>query len=50
MRKYVDEELLQQVKEEITPIKGTDYFTQEDKEELINAILEALPNAEVGEF
>ena len=29
-----------------TPIKGTDYFTAADKEELVNAVLSALPAAE----
>ena len=29
-----------------TPVKGTDYFTEEDKTELVNAVLAALPAAE----
>lgn len=29
-----------------TPIKGTDYFTEEDKAEMVNAVLAALPAAE----
>lgn len=29
-----------------TPVKGTDYFTEEDKTELVNAVLAALPSAE----
>ncbi|MDO5765029.1 MAG: hypothetical protein Q4P84_04950 [Elusimicrobiales bacterium] len=29
-----------------TPVKGTDYFTAEDKTELVNAVLAALPAAE----
>lgn len=29
-----------------TPIKGTDYFTESDKTELVNAVLSALPAAE----
>lgn len=29
-----------------TPVKGTDYFTEEDKAELVNAVLAALPAAE----
>lgn len=29
-----------------TPVKGTDYFTAEDKAELVNAVLVALPAAE----
>lgn len=29
-----------------TPVKGTDYFTAADKEELVNAVLSALPAAE----
>ena len=27
-----------------TPVKGTDYFTESDKIELVNAVLAALPN------
>lgn len=26
-----------------TPVKGTDYFTEADKQELVNAVLAALP-------
>ena len=29
-----------------TPVKGTDYFTEEDKTELVNAVLAAMPVAE----
>lgn len=29
-----------------TPVKGTDYFTEEDKAEMVNAVLAALPAAE----
>lgn len=29
-----------------TPVKGTDYFTEEDKTELVNAVLAALPSTE----
>jgi len=29
-----------------TPVKGEDYFTDEDKEEMVNAVLNALPRAE----
>ncbi len=29
-----------------TPVKGTDYFTDEDKAELVQAVMEALPEAE----
>ena len=29
-----------------TPVKGTDYFTEADKTELVNAVLAALPAAE----
>ena len=29
-----------------TPVKGTDYFTEEDKTELVNAVIAALPAAE----
>lgn len=28
------------------PVKGTDYFTEEDKTELVNAVLAALPSTE----
>ena len=30
-------------KDGYTPIKGTDYFTEADKNEMVNAVLEALP-------
>lgn len=33
-----------------TPVKGTDYFTEEDKAELVNAVLAALPAAEGGSY
>lgn len=33
-----------------TPIKGTDYFTEADKSELVTAVLNALPKAEEDEF
>ena len=33
-----------------TPVKGTDYFTEEDKTELVNAVLAALPAAEGGGY
>ena len=33
-----------------TPVRGTDYWTESDKEEIIAAVLEALPMAEEGEF
>ena len=29
-----------------TPVKGTDYFTEADKTELVNAVLAALPSTE----
>ena len=29
-----------------TPVKGTDYWTDEDKAEIINDVLESLPRAE----
>lgn len=29
-----------------TPVKGTDYFTEEDKTELVNAVLAAIPNGD----
>ena len=29
-----------------TPVRGTDYWTNDDKTEIINAVLEALPAAE----
>ena len=33
-----------------TPVKGTDYFTEEDKTELVNAVLAALPTWEGGSY
>lgn len=29
-----------------TPVKGTDYYTDADKQEMVSLVLEALPNAE----
>ena len=29
-----------------TPVKGTDYWTEADKQEIINSVLAALPSAE----
>ena len=29
-----------------TPVKGTDYFTDADKTELVNAVLAAIPNGD----
>lgn len=29
-----------------TPVKGIDYFTDADKQEIINAVLAALPNGD----
>ena len=33
-----------------TPVKGTDYWTEEDKTEMVNAVLAALPAAEEAKF
>ena len=33
-----------------TPVKGTDYWTEEDKTEIVNDVLQALPTAEGVEF
>ena len=33
-------------KDGVTPVKGDDYFTEEDKKELVNAVLVALPNGD----
>ena len=33
-----------------TPTKGTDYFTEADKAELVNSVLAKLPNAEEVDF
>ena len=33
-----------------TPVKGTDYYTEADKQEMIDLVLDALPNAEGVEF
>lgn len=34
------------VKDGYTPIRGIDYYTEADKAEMVNAVLEALPAAE----
>lgn len=33
-----------------TPVKGTDYYTESDKQEMVNLVLNALPSAEGVEF
>lgn len=33
-------------KDGYTPVKGTDYWTNEDKTEIVNEVLELLPRAE----
>ena len=33
-----------------TPVKGTDYFTEADKTEMVNAVLAALPNGDVATY
>jgi hypothetical protein len=33
-----------------TPIKGTDYYTDADKQEIVNLVLDALPSAEGVSF
>ena len=33
-----------------TPVKGVDYFTEADKQEMVNAVLAALPAAEEASF
>lgn len=33
-----------------TPVKGTDYYTEADKQEMVNAVLAALPSAEGVSF
>ena len=33
-----------------TPVKGVDYFTAEDIQEIVNAVLAALPRAEEASF
>ena len=33
-----------------TPVKGTDYYTEADKQEMVNLVLAALPSAEGVEF
>lgn len=33
-----------------TPVKGTDYFTESDKQEMVSAVLAALPTAEGASF
>lgn len=32
------------------PTKGVDYFTDEDKAEMVNEVLEALPNGDEVEY
>ena len=32
------------------PVKGEDYYTEADKEEMVNLVLDALPVAEESEF
>lgn len=34
----------------LTPIKGVDYFTEAEKDEIVQAVLNAIPVAEGGEF
>ena len=36
--------------DELIPVKGTDYFTDEDKAEMVAAVIAALPSAEGVEF
>lgn len=33
-----------------TPVKGVDYYTQEEKQEMVAAVLAALPNWEGGSY
>lgn len=33
-----------------TPVKGVDYYTESDKTEIVNAVIEALPTWEGGSF
>lgn len=33
-----------------TPVKGTDYYTDADKQEMVSLVLDALPSAEGVEF
>lgn len=33
-------------KDGYTPVKGTDYFTEADKQEMVNLVLDALPDSE----
>ena len=37
-------------KDGTTPVKGTDYFTEADKNELVNSVLSALPTWQGGSF
>ena len=34
----------------VTPKKGVDYYTDADKEEMVSAVIAALPDAEGGSF
>lgn len=33
-----------------TPVRGTDYWTEADKTEMVNDVIAALPSAEGGSF
>lgn len=37
-------------KDGYTPVKGTDYFTEADKQEMVNLVLGALPNSEEVDY
>lgn len=44
-----EEEWLKSIKG-YTPQRGVDYWTEEDKQEMVSAVLEALPKAEEVSF
>lgn len=50
INKYVTEQIFEDLKASITPVKGVDYNTTEDKEELVQMVLEAIPAAENNSF
>ena len=49
-KEYVADQISQNKQDGYTPVKGTDYFTEADKAELVNAVISALPSAEGVSF
>ena len=46
INKYISEAMFDTIKPSITPVKGIDYYTETDKEEIVELVLNALPAAE----